>query len=199
MTSISLGSEEFIVQLAQWFSLLTTRKMTQIPRISTEITHHHGHNSNPQEFSIEKDLAIDLTLEQLSLSNSLATVPTTYKYLEWSTQPSELYPFPDRLPSSITKQIDPFKWAPRQKRMILALACFSTGMAAYSAGAYTSGLGQMSVEWGVSRVALLVGVTTFTTGFALAPLFLAPLSEVSEILGLEDQLFFGMKCYSILL
>lgn len=71
--------------------------------------------------------------------------------------------------------------------MILALACFSTGMTAYAAGAYTSGISQMSEEWGVGRTALLVGVTTYTTGFAIAPLFLAPLSEVR--LFLRDKHF----------
>lgn len=153
--------------------------MTQVPlpRLSTEISHHHSHNSTP---SVEKNIAIDLPTGQSSLSDSPTTVPTVYKYLEWTTQPSELYPFPERLPSSVTKQTDPFTWSPKQKGMTLVLACYSAGMAAYAGGAYTSGLDQMSVEWGVGRVALLVGITTFTTGFAIAPLFLAPLSEVSQ-------------------
>lgn len=156
--------------------------MTQapLPRLSAEISHHHSHNSTPPELSVEKDISIALATEQSSLGDSPITVPTIYKYLEWTTQPGELYSFPERLPSSVTKQTDPFTWNPKQKRMILALACYSTGMAGYSGGAYTSGLDQMSVEWGVSRVALLVGVTTFTTGFAIAPLLLAPLSEVSQ-------------------
>lgn len=146
-----------------------------LPRPSAEIYHHHYHDSH---HPTEKNPVTILTTEQLSI-----TIRTTYKYIEWSTQPEELYPFPERLPSSVTKQTDPFTWSPKQKRMILALACFSTGMAAYSGGAYTSGLDQMSVEWGVGRVALLVGVTTFTTGFAIAPLLLAPLSEVSQLRG----------------
>lgn len=156
--------------------------MTQVPlpQLSTEISHHHSHNSTPLGFSVEKNIAIDLATEQSSLSDSPITVPTIYKYLEWTTQLSELYPFPERLPSSVTKQTDPFTWSSKQKGMILALACYSTGMAGYAGGAYTSGLDQMSAEWGVGRVALLVGITTFSTGFAIAPLFLAPLSEVSQ-------------------
>lgn len=156
--------------------------MSQIPlpRPSTEIYHHHDNDSY---HPTEKVPVTALTTEEPSLSNPSTTIRTTYKYIEWSTQPEELYPFPERLPSSVTSQTDPFTWSPKQKRMILALACFSTGMSAYSGGAYTSGLDQMSVEWGVGRVALLVGVTTFTTGFATAPLFLAPLSEVSQLRG----------------
>lgn len=46
---------------------------------------------------------------------------------------------------------------------------------------YTSGLAQMEAEWGVSRVALLLGVTLFTCGFAVAPMFLAPLSGKTPI------------------
>ncbi|CCF42003.1 MFS multidrug transporter [Colletotrichum higginsianum] len=36
----------------------------------------------------------------------------------------------------------------------------------------------MAEEWGVSQVSALVGITTFTTGFALTPMVLAPISEV---------------------
>ncbi|KAL7269468.1 hypothetical protein RUND412_007872 [Rhizina undulata] len=104
--------------------------------------------------------------------------PITYRYLEWSTAPSELHPFPEQLPHEITKFTDPFTWSRTQKNSILALCCFLTNMAAYAAGAYTSGIAQMEQEWGVSRIALLVGVTTFTVGFAIAPMALAPLSEV---------------------
>ncbi|KAG9713472.1 MFS multidrug transporter-like protein, partial [Aureobasidium melanogenum] len=37
----------------------------------------------------------------------------------------------------------------------------------------------MEQEWGVSRVAITVGVTIFTTGFAIAPMILAPFSEIN--------------------
>jgi multidrug resistance protein len=37
----------------------------------------------------------------------------------------------------------------------------------------------MTQEWGVSSVAALVGITTFTTGFAIAPMVLAPFSEIN--------------------
>lgn len=163
----------------------SARVMTQIPplRPSAEIfhVHRHGYHSDSPGFSvaIEKNSATDLKPEPASLNSFPIANQTIYKYLEWSTQLSELYPTPERLPPSVTKQTDPFTWDPKQKMIILVLGCFSTGMAAYSAGAYTSGLNQMLAEWDVSRVALLVGVTMFTTGFAVAPLFLAPLSEVS--------------------
>jgi multidrug resistance protein len=37
----------------------------------------------------------------------------------------------------------------------------------------------MTAEWGISSVAALVGITTFTTGFAIAPMVLAPFSEIN--------------------
>jgi MFS family permease len=36
----------------------------------------------------------------------------------------------------------------------------------------------MAVEWQVSRTAVLVGITIFTGGFAIGPMFLAPFSEI---------------------
>jgi multidrug resistance protein len=36
----------------------------------------------------------------------------------------------------------------------------------------------MGLEWGVSQTALLIGTTTYCTGFAIAPMILAPLSEI---------------------
>lgn len=149
--------------------------------LSAEITHHHGHHSKLPDPLIEGDSGPrNILSEALSLNHCPTTV-RMYKYFEWSTQSSELYPLPERLPNSVTKLVDPFTWDKGQKSMILTLACFSTGMAAYAAGAYTSGIDQMSAEWNVNRVALLVGVTTFSTGFAIVPLFLAPLPEVSYL------------------
>lgn len=37
----------------------------------------------------------------------------------------------------------------------------------------------MASYWNVSHVAILVGITTFTTGFAVAPMVLAPFSELN--------------------
>jgi hypothetical protein len=119
------------------------------------------------------------TLENDSWASSgVKKASRDFDYLEWSTPLTEIWSEPEQLPSSVTRYTDPFTWSATQKSMITALACVSTGMAAYSAGAYTSGISQMERDLGVGRIALLVGITTFTTGFAFAPLVLAPLSEV---------------------
>jgi multidrug resistance protein len=62
---------------------------------------------------------------------------------------------------------------------MIVLSCLVTICAAYNAGAYSPGVEQMSEEWNVSRVATLVGITTFTVGFGIAPMVLAPFSELN--------------------
>lgn len=41
------------------------------------------------------------------------------------------------------------------------------------------GIEQMRTHWNVSTVAMLCGITTFTTGFGIAPMVLAPFSEIN--------------------
>ncbi|KAF8534523.1 major facilitator superfamily domain-containing protein [Trichophaea hybrida] len=109
---------------------------------------------------------------------NLREVQIDYRYLDWDTPFREVYTNPDELPHKITTIIDPFQWPKAHKNWTLLLCCASTSVAAYTPGAYTSGLRQMQQEWGVGRVPLLVGVTTYSVGFSIAPMFLAPLSEV---------------------
>jgi hypothetical protein len=113
-----------------------------------------------------------------------------YRYLDWNTPIEKLCSSPSQLPHSVTSITDPFTWGSTHKNIVLALACWSTFMAAYTAGAYTSGMKQMEHEWGIGRVPLLVGVTAYTTGFAIAPMFLAPISEVSQFLARILRQFF---------
>lgn len=62
----------------------------------------------------------------------------------------------------------PFDWSPGRKSLITWLSCIATAVTAYTAGSYTSAGSQMMDYWNVSHVAITVGVTTFTTGFAIA-------------------------------
>jgi MFS family permease len=58
------------------------------------------------------------------------------------------------------------------------VSCTSTLFASFAASCYSPGADQMKSEWQVSKVAVLVGITTFTSGFAIGPMVLAPFSEV---------------------
>ncbi|KAI7343007.1 MFS general substrate transporter, partial [Hortaea werneckii] len=49
---------------------------------------------------------------------------------------------------------------------------------AYTAGSYSAGIDQMTELWGISEVAAETGITIFTCGFAIAPMVLAPFSEI---------------------
>ncbi|PSN61603.1 MFS general substrate transporter [Corynespora cassiicola Philippines] len=73
---------------------------------------------------------------------------------------------------------DPRQWKPSQKKLHLTVACSAALFASYAASSYSPGADQMSVYWNVSREATLVGITVFTIGFAIAPMCLAPFSEV---------------------
>ena len=119
--------------------------------------------------------------DDLGESNASSDTQVDYRYLEWTTPLDKLCDHPENLPKQVTGLTDPFKWSDAHKNVVLTLCCLSTFVAAYTAGAYTSGLNQMMVEWNMGRVPLLVGVTAYTTGFAIAPMFLAPMSEVSTV------------------
>ncbi|PCG88223.1 Major facilitator superfamily domain, general substrate transporter [Penicillium occitanis (nom. inval.)] len=80
---------------------------------------------------------------------------------------------------NLKKYTSPFLWSSSRKSMTTWLACGVTLLAAYSAGEYTPASSQLLSEWHVSQVAYNVGVTTFTAGFGIAPMVLAPFSEIN--------------------
>ncbi|KAK0251266.1 hypothetical protein B0A54_13250 [Friedmanniomyces endolithicus] len=79
----------------------------------------------------------------------------------------------------LKKYTSPFLWSPKRKRLLTWMSVCATTITAYSAGSYTSTISQLTALWHVSDVAALVGVTLFTVGFAVAPMFLAPFSEIN--------------------
>ena len=110
-----------------------------------------------------------------------------WRYLTFETtlpHPTTIYPTlpaqkPPPEPPNLVKYTNPFDWSETRKNFTIWVSCVITALTAFSAGAYAPGVEQMTEEWGVSRVAALVGITTFTTGFAIAPMVLAPFSEIN--------------------
>ncbi|KAH9868481.1 hypothetical protein J1614_007553 [Plenodomus biglobosus] len=110
-----------------------------------------------------------------------------WRYLTFETElphPTNIQPTqpgqePPPQPPNLVKYMNPFDWSNKRKQFTIFVSCIITALTAFSAGAYSPGVGQMSEEWGVSNVAALVGITTFTTGFAIAPMVLAPFSEIN--------------------
>lgn len=73
---------------------------------------------------------------------------------------------------------NPFNWPNRKKHAIAAVSILMTLYVASSAVAYSWGVSEIMTEFDVSRTVALLGITVFTFGFAIAPMALAPLSEV---------------------
>ena len=80
---------------------------------------------------------------------------------------------------NLKKYTNPFLWPKRRKQFMSWFGCVSTTICAYGAGAYASGEEQITEEWNISQPAFGVGIAVFTAGFAVAPMFLAPFSEIN--------------------
>lgn len=117
----------------------------------------------------------DMTDSDLPVDSS--TEGIVWRYLTFETElplPTSLHPSTQPTtasehgsppePPDLVKYTNPFDWTEKRKNFTIWVACAITALTAYSAGSYTPGVAQMSTEWGVSNVAVLVGITTFTTG-----------------------------------
>ena len=122
--------------------------------------------------------------EKSNLSPQLDSVPIIYRYLTFETElpsPTSIGPTQDGSPMpeqpDLKNYVSPFTWSESRKSFTTCLSCAVTVVTAYTAGSYSPPSKQMSEYWGLSQTAVYVGITTFTTGFALAPMVLAPFSE----------------------
>lgn len=112
-----------------------------------------------------------------------ATTPITYRYLTFQTplpipDTSSLSQPPD--PPDLSRYSDPITWPNSRKNIMLGLSCFATFLTAYTAGSYSPPHELIREDLGgTSSVAVLSGITTFCLGFAIAPMALAPFSEMS--------------------
>jgi multidrug resistance protein len=114
------------------------------------------------------------------------TSPIIYHYLTFETplpppsttiSPRCANPAPP--PPDLKKYTSPFEWPESRKNFMIWLSCLATLITAYTAGSYSPAATQMSAEWDVSETAVVVGITTFCCGFAIAPMVLAPFSEIN--------------------
>jgi multidrug resistance protein len=120
-------------------------------------------------------------IESMKTSNEDQSI--SYLYLKFDTElpkcsmsesKMSLPPRPD-----LSKFVCPLKWPLAKKNVTLWLSCITTCFTAYSVGAYSPGIPQMMVEWNVGYIAVLAGIPAFTAGFAIAPMVLAPFSEIN--------------------
>ena len=116
--------------------------------------------------------------------------PITIEYLDFTIELKYLPPLRqggrktassnvDCPPEPNLKQFDtPLQWSHSQKVFATCLSCLSTLITTYTPGAYTAGLDQYRKEWHLNVTTVYTGVTIFTICFAIAPMILAPFSEL---------------------
>ncbi|KAF4120392.1 Major Facilitator Superfamily [Geosmithia morbida] len=109
----------------------------------------------------------------------------TYVYLTFDTElPSPHYSHPPTTeppspePPKLAAYNSPLTWHPSRKGIVLALGCISTFLTAYCAGSYSPPSAIMAEDLHTTHTVSLVGITTFCMGFGLAPMVLAPVSEI---------------------
>ncbi|KAI0390780.1 MFS general substrate transporter [Xylariaceae sp. FL0594] len=79
----------------------------------------------------------------------------------------------------LNRYTDPMRWPRGRKNLMIFLSCAATTLTAYTAGAYSAPVDLIAAELRTTREVAILGVTTFCLGFAIAPMALAPLSEVN--------------------
>ena len=123
-----------------------------------------------------------------SPASEIDQVPIAYYYLTFDTDLPPRSTGSDRStsdeisgpePPDLRKYVSPFSWSEPRKTYTIWLSCAVTVVTAYTAGSYSPVAEQMMAEWHVSQTAIYVGITTFTAGFATAPMILAPFSELN--------------------
>ncbi|KAI1393070.1 MFS general substrate transporter [Hypoxylon trugodes] len=115
-----------------------------------------------------------------------ADTPISYRYLTFNTpvarpnledsqlDRSDLPACPD-----LSQFENPLTWPKTRKGVMVAISCIATLFTAYAAGAYSQAADLIASDLNTTHESALVGVTTFCVGFAVAPMVLAPFSEVN--------------------
>ncbi|KAJ5256122.1 Major facilitator superfamily domain general substrate transporter [Penicillium chrysogenum] len=80
---------------------------------------------------------------------------------------------------SLEKYTSPFLWPQWRKSMMTYIACGVTALAGYAAGEVSPASEELTELWGISTVVYNLSITVFCCGFALAPMVLAPFSEIN--------------------
>ncbi|KAJ5856544.1 Major facilitator superfamily domain general substrate transporter [Penicillium soppii] len=110
-----------------------------------------------------------------------------FRYLELETPlPTpciSLPPGPNQSPPpeapGLEKYTSPFLWPKWRKSMMTYIACGVTALAGYAAGEVSPASEELTAKWGISTVVYNLSITLFCCGFALAPMVLAPFSEIN--------------------
>ena len=164
---------------------VTSPGQMQVNDIMNDLSYNAEPPQNDEPFSNyrEKNVGGSLSYAAPSLQ---CDEPIVYHYLTFETElpsPTSLGACRDTSavppPPDLQNYVSPFTWSKNRKNFMTWLSCAVTAVTAYTAGSYSPASQQLSEYWHISQVATYVGITTFTTGFAVAPMFLAPFSELN--------------------
>lgn len=132
-----------------------------------------------------QDIRIRNASELAAIPDSLHSQDIQYRYLTFESD----IPLNPILPQNVSGEIppcpnltdydNPFAWSLTRKKFMTYLSCSVNITAAFAAGSYASPAYKLTEKWGVSNVAYNVGITVFTLGFGVAPMVLAPFSEIN--------------------
>lgn len=137
----------------------------QESRAQTPVPESMNEKKNPEASSQE--------IEHLYLELD-TTLPTP-----WITAPPGPGQSPPPEPPNLDKYTSPFLWPKWRKSLMTWISCAVTALAGYSAGEITPASGPLTEEWDISAVVYNLGITIFCVGFGLAPMVLAPFSEIN--------------------
>ncbi|KAJ4317126.1 Efflux pump fub11 [Fusarium piperis] len=111
----------------------------------------------------------DLIFDQVGLDDAVLN----YKYVgEGTTESPYLVDFLPNDPRNAMNFSQSKKWA------ITILQAIATLAVAFVSTAYSGGLTDILMDFGVSTEVVILGISMFVLGFAIGPLFWAPLSEL---------------------
>ena len=157
----------------------------QVNDVSKGASYDAGPLQNDEPFSVSPEKATGGTWPYVAPSLRDGE-PIVYHYLTFETElpsPNGLGPCRNTAaapaPPDLRNYVSPFTWSESRKNFMTWLSCAVTVVTAYTAGSYSPASQELAEYWQISQVATYVGITTFTTGFAVAPMFLAPFSELN--------------------
>jgi hypothetical protein len=109
----------------------------------------------------------------------VVNLPIQYEYITFSTELP--WPNDENARPHLETYSNPLNWSNGHKAFVTWLSCLSPLVTTYTPGAYAAGLDQYKRQWGGASTiytGVYAGITTFTLCFALAPMILAPFSEL---------------------
>ncbi|KAL5342829.1 major facilitator superfamily domain-containing protein [Aspergillus crustosus] len=157
------------------------------PRQSRTTIGQNTEDSNLSDFTALAGLDNCDQDAQLAQSDDNIQPPIDYLYLTFDTplplpvglsSPQPGQPTPPPCPD-LSQYASPFGWSETRKSVITMISCGVTAMSAYAAGEYTPPANELTAKWNVSRVVYNLGITLFCLGFGIAPMVLAPFSEIN--------------------